>query len=313
MSDATDFYGLGGGVVRVDWTQPDLREKLGPALVHRLIPASEPALILRASSGGMLSSNGKQGGLIAEEDASGGLMVRDTVHGLAHRLDATGTRAEFTCGPAESLPGHELAAPFRLILQLWLRRRGVQMLHAAAVGLPGRGAVLLAARSGGGKSNTTMACLESGLQLLGEDYVAVDNCNPPRVWSLYAAAKLLSCDLSRFPHLSAVPRPDADGKALFQLGHLPGRWTESLPLRAILFLHISGRPESRIVPAAPGEAVKAMLTSLLMVLPAARRPLFEFTARLAKQVPVHRLELGRQPREIAAAIQNFMETRMNES
>lgn len=302
----SDCYRLAGAVVRVDWADGASRDLLGPALAHRLIAPAEPALVIRARAGEHFPNAGAPGGLLVGDEADG-LSVSEPVRRMSHRLDAGGGVAEFACETPAALPGHERAAPFRLILQAWLQRRGTQLLHAAAVGLPG-GAVLLAAPSGGGKSNTTLACLASPLQLLGEDYVAVDGGAAPSVWSLYGTAKLHPADLARFPHLDAmVSTPDGtDGKMLLQSGGLAGRWGDGLPLRAILVLRITGGNETRIVPATPPDAVKAMLTSLLMVLPSARRSLFEFTTRLAARVPVYRLELGRDVRQIAAAVSGFL-------
>ena len=247
-------------------------------------------------------------------DAPDGLAVEEPERGLSHRLDASGTRAGFECVDPGRLPVAERAAPFRLILQRGLRARGAHLLHAAAVGVSGKGAVLLVAPSGGGKSNTFLSCLTaSSLELLGEDFVAVDEAAPARVWSLYSSAKLHPADLARFPALAADVRPgrdERDDKVYFDLNRShAGRFADGLPLRAILVLKITGTPGSAIVTTAPGEAAKAMLTSLLMVLPSARRPLFEFIARLAQRIPVYRLELGTESRQIAGTIEAFLNSR----
>lgn len=303
MNSTSDRYRFANAVVEVEWADAAVRAALGTALEHRRVTDGETELLVRTLTGETYSA-GERDELIFGEDDDGWKVIEPSRR-MSHRLQTDGAVAEFRCESAATLPGHECAAPFRLILQAWLQRRAVQMLHAGAVGLPDRGAVLLAAPSGGGKSNTVLACLaHSTLQVLGEDYVAVDSATA-RVWSLYGAAKLWPKDLARFPAL-----PDhtltPDGKALLQLGDRTGRWGDGLPLRAILALRITGKRETRIVTAPPAEAVKAMLTSLLMVLPAARRQLFEFTTRLAARLPVYRLELGSDPPQIAAAVQQFL-------
>lgn len=307
MIPVADCYRLAGAVVRVEWEAAGWRDLLGPSLVHRKIQLAAPDLVIRVRLDGR-ETDVSATGLTVNENG-GALLITEAAHRLGHRLDAAGAEAEWTIGPDATPPVHEQAAPFRLILQAWLRRRAIQMLHAGAVGLPGRGAVLLAAPGGGGKSNTTLACLDSPLRLLGEDYVAVDDAEVPRVWSLYSAAKLAGSDLPRFPGLpvGSVPTDRRDGKTLLQCGSLAGRWGDGLPIRAILVLRFAGGEATRIVPAPPGDAVKAMLTSLLMVLPSVRRPLFEFTTRLAARVPVYRLELGSDRGQIAAALKDFLE------
>ena len=309
MKTVSEFYRLAGGLVRVDWEQEELRSILGPALAHRLVPADEARFRIRVRRDLREWPAAGDNTLQVKDDETG-LTVLDGLQSVSHRVEAGNTEAEFACATPLRLPGAERATPFRFILQRWLASRQVQILHGGAVGLPGHGAVLLAARGGGGKSNTMLACLNSPLQVLGEDYLAVDDAAHPRVWALYNTAKLHPPDLARFPELARevdrVPDTVSD-KLVLQLAARHGeRWADGLPLRAILVLKITGSRASRIVPAKPMEAVKEMLASPLMILPAARRPLFEFINRLAHSLPVHRLELGTEPPQIAAAIHQFV-------
>ena len=309
MKVVTDHFRLAEAVVRVDWQDEGLRAVLGAALAHRAGPPAEAALHLTVRTRYDWPPPGEAGRVLA--DGTRGFSIMDPGRQVASRLDAAGTVAEFACRGLAALPAYERAAPFRLILQRWLPSVGRHMLHAGAVGLPGRGAVLFAARGGGGKSNTTLACLRSPLQVLGEDFLAVDEGPVPRVWSLYSTAKLHARDLGRFPALAADIGDgcdDIDGKALLQLApRHAAHFTDGLPLRAILVLRVTDRPKSRIVPAPAGEAVKEMLTSLLMALPESRRPLFEVVTRLAQRLPVHRLELGADLPGIPGVIADFLE------
>ena len=309
MNDTGECFRIAGAVVRVEWNDPELRAGLRPAFAHR---ATDPVAADLVISAGRESrpDSGPASGLIMR-DTGGELVVEESEWGLSHRLELATARAVFTCRDPARLPVHERAAPFRLILQSWLRTRGVHLLHAGAVGQPGTGAVLLAAPGGGGKSNTFLSCLaSSSLSLLGEDFVAVTDPGSPCVASVYGAAKLHPADLGRFPSLTgdrAGGNDVRDGKILFDLAaRHAARFADQLPLRAILVLRITAGSGSRLVPASPAEAVRAMLTSLLMVLPAARRPLFEFTAQLARDVPAYRLELGGDPEQVAAAIEEFL-------
>jgi len=304
-----EFFQLGGGVVRIDWGDEALRRVLGAAVSHRRVAAREARLTIRVRTGEYDWPVSPEPGLLVSSDASGLRMI-DRERRLSHWIDPTATRAELICDAPEKLPAYERAAPFRFILQRWLDTLGVNMVHAGAVGLPGKGAVLLAARSGGGKSTTTLACLNSPLHLLGEDFLAVNLAGVPRVWSLYNTAKLKPAGLAQFPELLSDEEgvlDETSGKTVVNLARRhAGRLADGLPLRAILVLKIVGGPESRIRPAAPGEAVKEMLTSLLMVLPDTRRSLFEFVTRLVQARPVFRLELGTNPQQTAALVHDFV-------
>jgi hypothetical protein len=306
----SDYFRLADAVVRIDWQDEALRGALGRALVHRSTAAGAAALHLEVTVG--RTDWPADEGLRFDEGATG-LTVVDAARRIAVRVDLTGSQAQFECAGVGDLPVAEQGAPFRLIFQRWLATRRAQMLHAGAVGLPGGGAVLLAAHGGGGKSNTVLACLVgSGLQLLGEDFLAVDGAEHPRVWSLYSTAKLHAADVGGFPGLAAdfaVPAAGSE-KALLTLGRRhQTRFADGMTLCGILVLQVTGRRDSRLVPTPPADAVKEMLTSLLMVVPSARRGLFEFTTRLAGRLPVHRLELGTDLRQPPRIIQDFLEAR----
>lgn len=302
-----DHYRLGGAEVRVEWGDEFSRAALGPALAHRIVESTGPAALRLTVQSGTEWSEGGEGKIELEGEV--GFSLRDPARRMALRLGGDGRTGGLICD-AGALPVFERAAPFRLLFQRWLPTRGVRLLHAGAVGLPAEGAVLLVARSGGGKSNTTLACLGSALQLLGEDFVGVDDRAEPSVWSIYSTAKLHAKDLPRFPGLAAdawETRDDLDGKAALALSHRhAARFAERLPLRAILVLHVGGESATRITPGESGEAAREMLASVLMALPEERRPLFEFITRLVRRVPVHRLELGEDRSGIPAAIGSFL-------
>lgn len=310
MSAPVEHYRLAGGIVAVEWTNAELHAALAPALAHRRVPPGEPALQLtaRVRDGGWPDASAA--GRVTTTGAHG-ISVLDPARRVALELDESGQRGEFCCGSIAGLPAYERAAPFRLLLQCWLPAQQARMLHAGAVGLPGRGAVLLVAPSGGGKSNTVLACVDSPLQLLGEDFLAVSTGAAPCVWSLYSTAKLHARDLPRFSQLTTdvgAARDELDGKAVLALApRHAGRYADGLPLRAILVLKFGAGADSRIVPAPAGEAAKAMLASILMALPESRRPLFEFVTGLVRRVPVHRLELGSAPAGVAATLTEFLQ------
>lgn len=307
--NAPDFFRLAGVTVRVDWRDERLRAKLAAALAHRTTTDTAATLQIEARSGRREWPIVGDNGLLLRDDATG-LDVVDSARRIALRVDAAGTRAVFECDDPDQLRVPDLGAPFHLLLQRALAPRGVHLLHAGALALPDRGAVLLAARGGGGKSNTVLASLGSELQLIGEDYVAVDERKPPQVWSLYSTAKLHGPDVGKFPALAHdVTAPAAAGeKALLSLGRRhAARFADGPPLRAILVLKITGQRDTRLVPAPASEALRELVANPLMIVPSARRGLFEFTTRLAARLPICRLELGTDLRQPPQLIRDFLE------
>jgi hypothetical protein len=309
VSECVDYFSLAGATVAVRWPSPAVQAELGAALQHRRIASGAAALSLRVRAQRPPPAAGEPAGMVvSDQDAL--FSVTDTLANVGQGIDLERASGWMAFDGRQPLPLAEQAAPFRYVFHRWLGARGTHILHGGAVGLAERGAVLLAAPSGGGKSNTLLACLSSRLQLLGEDYVAVDDAAEPRVWSLYSSAKFYPGDLARYPGLDPGPglvRDPREPKVMLQLGSVPAaRFADGLPLRAILVLGVVPGEASRVMPAAPGEAVKALLTNPLMVLPAARRRLFEFITGLAGRLPVYRLELGRDPAQIAGVVDRFL-------
>jgi hypothetical protein len=180
-----------------------------------------------------------------------------------------------------------------------------QLVHAAAIGTP-RGCVLLAGRGGSGKSATTLACLSSELLHVGDDYVLLREKPAPHVYSLYNSAKLSSEYLPRLPHLAPVvvnaERLAGEKALIFLNDHFPSRLTAGLPLKAILKLRITGRPESRLKPSSPAASLKALAPSTIFQLPGARGDGFRSLVDCVKRVPNYVLELGTDPSTIPEVI-----------
>ena len=80
--------------------------------------------------------------------------------------DRHSRRALYWVRRASDLPFWEIASPFRILFHWWAQSWGGQVAHAAAVGVNGRG-VLLAGKSGSGKSTAALACLRQGMDFRG--------------------------------------------------------------------------------------------------------------------------------------------------
>src|SRR5438093_5862204 len=148
----------------------------------------------------------------------------------------------------DRLPLYERAAPFLLLFH-WFHALGGDhsvLLHSAAVGTKDHGGVLLAGRSGSGKSTTALASLlNHGWRFVADDYCVVRNgTNRPIVHSLYCSAKIDAKMLGGFANLcrgacSFGGTRDPEGKMVLNLhGSLPERLKRELPLRAILLPRI---------------------------------------------------------------------------
>lgn len=219
-------------------------------------------------------------------------------------------REGFFCVPdAATLHPHESSFPLRTLMNWSLGGRGLQLIHAGAVGTS-RGAALLAGMGGSGKSSTTLACLDAGMLFAGDDFVAVDVA-AVEAFSLYATAKLFRADLGRFPALGASishPGGDGDDKAVYFLHpQFRNQLVRSLTLRCLLLPRVSGAVQTFIKTATAAEAVRRMAPSTMIHLPGSGTEAFRAMAQLSARLPSYFLELGTDRAEVAGVIRNFLD------
>jgi hypothetical protein len=200
-------------------------------------------------------------------------------------------------------------SPLRTLLHWSMEANGRQLVHAAAVGTD-EGALLITGRGGVGKSTTALACLEAGMQFLGDDYVVVGLDPQPRVYRLYGSAKLTAAQLGRFPDLARLVGPGdflEDGKALIVLPPSMNRQIpHSLPLRALVTPSFADSRESFIGTADPLDLQQAAAITTMSQLPHAGPRTHAFFEHMARTLPVGRLHLGTEIDRIPMAVESFL-------
>lgn len=225
-----------------------------------------------------------------------GLRATFTADGpIVDLWDPESSRAVMWARDHATVRSYERSTPCRRILSWWLSHRGRELVHAGAVGANG-GAVLLAGWGGSGKSNAALASLGAGLDYLADDYCAIDPAEDPIVHSLYNTGKVESRDLVRLPFLEGRAM-NADQlpseKALFFFDDAIGaRVRRQADLRAIVLPRVDTRVATRLRPAAPGEAVRAIATSTIGQIAYAGREVLQRVAAIARQRPVFHLDVG---------------------
>lgn len=232
-------------------------------------------------------------------------VVVDAGAGALSMLDVDRNLALFSARDADELPYWESGAPFRIILHWWMTQRGLQFVHAGAIGTPS-GGILLAGKGGSGKSTTSLACLAAGLGYAGDDYCIVSLRPQPTVHSLYSTAKLNPDSVARFPALGPAlsngSRLDEE-KGLYFLGrHLPDRILAGFPLRAVLLPRVTGARDTRLVPVSAAAALLALAPSTLFQLAHSAPEEFRLITRVLQAIPCYLLELGSDLDGVAGAV-----------
>jgi hypothetical protein len=197
--------------------------------------------------------------------------------------------------PDARLPYWEHGSPLRTVFHWWLLSRGLQLVHAAAVG-NSRGGVLIGGKGGSGKSTTALACLESNLSYVGDDYTLLGLDSGPVVHSLYNSAKLNSDHIQRFPALLpkiANTERSAEEKALlFVHEHYPSKVATRLSVRAILVPRVTGLAATRLKRVSVAMTLAALAPSTIFQLPRAGNEALKFLATFARPMPCFSLEVG---------------------
>jgi len=210
----------------------------------------------------------------------------------------------------DEYPYFDRAAPLRKLLHLWLSGEGLQFTHAAALG-DADGCVLLTGSSGAGKSSATLACLDSPIGHVADDYCVLERGREQvTVHSVYSSAKANQDSLDRLglpPELVANPVREPDDKAVIFLGdHFPEKLVDRAPLRAFAVPVVTGEQRTRVVPVSPSVALAAMAPSTLLQLPGTGDATLRALAAAVRSVPCFRLEAGTDPGGVPAAIEEML-------
>ena len=302
-------YNLAGHNVRLRFAGHVLVPHMVPALAHLAAdPNSTPALTIclwdtastsvsppfRLLPTDRESAHGIPRGRLAVVDDHR-CVVFDHLTGMLDLVDTRLGLGICWIADASEVPYHETGAPLRIILNVWLRENGLQMLHAGAVGADGAG-VLLVGKGGSGKSTTALACLHAGMSYLGDDYVLASTDSDPRAYSIYNTAKLDVECLPRIQHMlpevTSSGRPDTEKALLFLHHRYPDRMATTLSIRAILLPHVTGLAGTSVRSVSAAETLRALAPSTLFQLPGADHRAFRAMSRLVRQVPGYVLELG---------------------
>lgn len=239
------------------------------------------------------------------------LVVSDGICGLVTEGEDPPT-ALFTVQSASLLPSFHRGSPISLLLASLLGRRDRPFVHAACVGLPTLGGLLLAGKSGSGKSTTALRSLLAGWQYVGDDYVVLqpDDITAHRV---YATAKLAPLDFRGDaslvpPGVPLFPDPLHRDKTIALLWPTyREQMPLSLPIRAVVAPHVGDGRRTTWRRVSAGRGLLALAPSTMIQLPTASAARLAPLSVLARSVPAVEMELGSEPAGVLGALGEILE------
>lgn len=292
-----------------------LAQILTPAFAH-LAPAVEIDADLTicawdaASAADQMPQPPDRTGSTGIEFIDGELRVAWSIAEQSFSVLSTNSKlAFFRALDASALPAWEQAAPFRRILHWWASKQNLQMVHAAAVGTPDSG-LLLVGKGGSGKSTTALACIGSRLGYAGDDYCLLSPGPNPQVHSLYGSGKADSGAAARLPRLHPAfesSRLHEQEKAvIFVHDHVPESILRSFPLRGIVVPRIVEGGTCKIEKIPKSDALRAMAPSTLFQIPGDQAKSLARLASIVRQLPCWSIYLGENPCEAPARLEQLV-------
>jgi hypothetical protein len=253
--------------------------------------ASEPAAEVRVRGGEVLWANFRASS------------------GAATVVDTASRRGFFHVPDPRLLEWHERGAPLRGALHWLLMSPRRRLVHAGAVSRAGRGALIVGS-SGSGKSTLALACLRSGLEYLGDDYVVLTGSEGFAVHSLYATAKASPASLAMlevFDEDVLIGPDNPDPKAVLDLGarHLD-RFRERAVVSAILIPRVTRGRAPAVRGVSASAAVRAVAPSTLLQHRGRDAEAMAMIAALARSVPSYTIEVGEDLEAAAGAVEELL-------
>jgi hypothetical protein len=213
-------------------------------------------------------------------------------------------------GDHKKLSLYEGGKPLHLPLLLWHHDQDVPVIHAGLVAKNGRG-VLLVGKGDTGKSTCALACLLSGFDYIGDDYIGLSRFHDGTYtgYGLYNSTWLSSDNLPRFPAFAPhaiSPASPAEGKHLVPLVDiLPEHLAASAPIQLIVLPRIVTGP-TRYIPASKGKALFAVAPSSIILLPSSGAQSLNRLEDLLKRVPCYWLEVDSNVQSIPEEIEKLL-------
>ena len=221
------------------------------------------------------------------------LAVATALHRTLWILDPERASAVLWIQDPYELPVWELATPLLLPLSWWATEHSAALIHTAAVA-DVNSAILLVGKSGAGKSTTSLACLDNGLEVIGDDYCLIEQpaSEPGSAWvhQIYRFAKLDDRTLGLLPQLEdRIAGPGPRHKHLIDLAQ---QQVDPKPIRAICEVVQRDGATTHLLPLSPARALRSISPQTIAQQPLWQRQVWQILADTARRVSCYQLVVG---------------------
>lgn len=306
---------VAGHPIRVSFAEPSLQRALMPSLQGLRVHSAEPTLTIRVWGGKSTTfpSVGLQKALAKFPDKvsvvnSGPQHLQYNPDGeILSCIDTQTREAYYYAADADSLPDYEICTPMRMLFNWLCSMHDALMVHAAAVGCDGKGALIIG-KSGRGKSTTGLQCLLHGMDYLGDDYVAITGPTPTVAHQLYRGCKVMDDALARLPELRphVISSNRQSGKNVLILEENMGKLASSLEIVMIIRPRICAASTTSFAPLSPMQAVMEFASSTIMQMPGTGNYMLRELTRFCASIPAYEMAMSNDRAEISGALEAFL-------
>ena len=239
-----------------------------------------------------------------------GLHIQFNPQGCIYSVvDCEAREAFYHVEDSGRLPDYEVCTPLRMIFNWICTTLGLLFVHAAAIGNCGRGA-LIVGQSGAGKSTTALTCFTRGLEMVGDDYVALENGDEIVAHTIFGACKLTSHGLDRLPQLrpSQIETNRTGDKHVVIPSDDVGTFATSLRIIAIVRPTVVHAERSTFEKSSRISMLTEFAGSTILQMPGTGKAMLNSLSATCRRLPAYRLKLSDDADEIARSIGDFLAT-----
>lgn len=142
------------------------------------------------------------------------------------------------------------------------------MCHAAGISVGAEG-VILTAKGGSGKSTSSLACIQHGLNYAGDDFLLVDS-KDCTAYSLYNVAKLELQQFEMFkelkPFIENLESTPKEKGQVFLPKIYPDQICNQFKIKALLIPVFSKEKDTSVFKCAKSDAIKALVPSSIWIM-----------------------------------------------
>lgn len=301
----TRYVAINGLAIRFCFLAEQSASYIMPAFQHLECYPSDNAVLSviicdRKSSGNLLTLSPWRDEIEACRDRI--LMVNSESFHMQYNPDSTiyslintdTNLAYYYSNDFAEIPYYEKSSPLKFILHWWCEQHDMCLVHAAAVGVDGKG-VLLVGRGGSGKSTTAVGAAVHGFQYAGDDYVVLSSNPTTSAVSIYCSAKMNSDVLELLPalhnHIVNPDRADDDKALIFLDEHFKSTWSENIQLKAVVATKVS-EGKACMRKSSPVQVFAEIASTTIFQMPGSGTHTLKALKKVFQKLPVYSFELG---------------------